>query len=258
MIRWRNRAIAFAVIVAVVLVIDWMTGADALGATGRFAWNLFVFLLARAAWVLEWLPTVVLRRRFGQLTWMVMSVGLGYAASIILTESRVGKLHTLRAKNRATMGRMRRWWIGLSTPMKLLLTGALILAQVMLLPSMHEYLLLFPVGFMIPLLVGLWRRLYGWIADSIVLALYLKYFGRVHAKAAHWVAHLRALRALVACVRLVRLRYLTAWRLWKYDPRYRDERGELWVSFIEPVRLWRAGKLDIYVGHPLLHGKRQL
>ena len=53
-------------------------------------------------------------------------------------------------------------------------------------------------------------------------------------------------------VRLGRMRYLTAWRLWKYDPQYRDPSGELWVSFFEPLRLWNERKLDLYIGRPLL------
>jgi hypothetical protein len=51
------------------------------------------------------------------------------------------------------------------------------------------------------------------------------------------------------------MRYLAAWRLWKYDPCYRDPSGELWVSVFEPVRLWRARKLDLYIGHPLFAGR---
>jgi len=45
----------------------------------------------------------------------------------------------------------------------------------------------------------------------------------------------------------------SAWRLWKYDPRYRHAAtGRHKVSFIEPVRLFWRGELDGYVGRPLL------
>ena len=57
-------------------------------------------------------------------------------------------------------------------------------------------------------------------------------------------------------IRLIRMRYLCAWRLWKYDPRYRDLTGELWVSVLEPVRLWKERKLDRYVGRPLFARKQ--
>jgi hypothetical protein len=58
--------------------------------------------------------------------------------------------------------------------------------------------------------------------------------------------------------RLLRLRYLSAWRLWRYDPRYRDAaRNARHVSFVEPLRLWWRGELDGYVGRPLLAGPRR-
>ena len=60
-------------------------------------------------------------------------------------------------------------------------------------------------------------------------------------------------RHVIGWVRLARIRYLCAWRLWKYDPRYRrPETGKREVSFIEPMRLWWRGELDEYLGRPLL------
>ncbi len=56
--------------------------------------------------------------------------------------------------------------------------------------------------------------------------------------------------------RLLRLQYPTAWRLWKYHPRYRDASGELRVSALESFRLRRRRQLDLYVGRPLLSGPR--
>ena len=70
--------------------------------------------------------------------------------------------------------------------------------------------------------------------------------------------HLPPFRQIVGATRLARIRYLCAWRLWKYDPRYRKPDGtEREVSFIEPLRLWWRGELDRYVGHPLLAGDAQ-
>ena len=60
---------------------------------------------------------------------------------------------------------------------------------------------------------------------------------------------------VIGAARLTRIRYLRAWRLWKYDPRYRHPAtGTRRVSFIEPVRLWWRGELDGYVDRPLLCG----
>jgi hypothetical protein len=56
----------------------------------------------------------------------------------------------------------------------------------------------------------------------------------------------------------VRIRYLTAWRLWKYHPRYcGPEPGKRQVDLVEPLRLWRRGELDVYVDRPLLAGGRR-
>jgi hypothetical protein len=64
-------------------------------------------------------------------------------------------------------------------------------------------------------------------------------------------------REVVGAVRLARTRYLRAWRLWRYDPRYRRAAsGKQIISFIEPVRLWWRGELDDYVGRPLTEASR--
>jgi hypothetical protein len=66
-------------------------------------------------------------------------------------------------------------------------------------------------------------------------------------------------RHLIGWVRLARIRYLCAWRLWRYDLRYRcPDTGKHEVSLIEPIRLWWRGKLDSYVGRPLLGSRSRM
>ena len=152
--------------------------------------------------------------------------------------------------------RLRRRWNSLATTWKCLVVALLIAAQIALLPVLSQYVLLIPIGFLIPIVANATRRTYAWMADSLIWVTYRRYCGPVHRAAVRKARTLAILRVMRGGVRLIRMRYLCAWRLWKYDPRYRDPTGELWVSVLEPVRLWRERKLDRYVGRPLLAHKQ--
>ena len=115
---------------------------------------------------------------------------------------------------------------------------------------LHFLLIVFPIAFLVPVI----RRVWVHTADLLFGRWYWKSFGPLHRAT---LARLRSLppSGKSSARPASPIRYLCAWRLWKYDPRYRKLDGtEREVSFIEPLRLWWRGELDRYVGHPLLAG----
>jgi len=246
---WESRVAAIAFIVIAIVLIDTMTGAHALGATGRFLWLGIVFVARRIDVVI----LTIARRRFVRIFVEATAVGFGYLGYTVLNDAQMEKVGDWRDLMRTHGQRMRDGWRAVPTPWKFGVVGTLIASQIMLLPAWHEYLLLFPIGFMIPMIRNLYRWLFGRVADSILIRWYRRRFGERHD------AMIERVDWLDAChqwIRLCRLRYLTAWRLWKHDPRYvKDAKtGKRRVNLIEPVRLWRNGALDQYVGKPLLAG----
>lgn len=256
-LRWTRWLLALCVLVAAVVAVDVATGAYAIGATMRLIWNAFAFALLWAARSAQGVVALIARRRAWRVTSILTAVGFGYMGRVFLSEPRIREAHGWRERFRIATARLRRWWAGLSTGMKFGVVAALILAQLAVLPTAAEYLVLFPVGFMIPVIASGMRKLYSWAGDLVLGSAYWRYCGRAHRAVVRACGRVMPVRAANRAMRLLRLRYLTAWRLWKYDPRYRDESGELWVSFLEPIRLWRKGELDVYIGRPLLSGKRR-
>jgi hypothetical protein len=145
------------------------------------------------------------------------------------------------------LAQTRNRWLGLHLAWKIAIVALLIASQVYL----HFLLILFPIAFLVPVVRRIWVR----TADMALGRWYWRAFGHAHRAV---IAHLRTTpgaRELVGAVRLARIRYLRAWRMWRYDPRYRHAAtGKQIISFIEPVRLWWRGGLDDYVGRPLLCG----
>jgi hypothetical protein len=176
-----------------------------------------------------------------------MGVGLSYSGGVILSDRGLRRAKGWSGKLRGLLATLRHRWLGLHLAWKLAIVAALIASQVYL----HFLLILFPIAFLVPVVRRVWVR----AADMALGRWYWRLMGRTHRAV---VARLRALpgvRAVLGAVRLARIRYLCAWRLWKYDARYRrGATGERMVSFIEPLRLWWRGELDGYVGRPLLCG----
>jgi len=235
------------------LVIYAVTGMDALGAAARFLWNGLVFaangVLRAIGGLLQLLARGVGWRRLSRLGSAVTGVGLGYAASVVLSDANVSKARGWRGKLQSAVQVTRERWQALPLGLKLAIVIALIASQVYL----HVALIVFPIAFLVPVVRRLWIR----AADAVFGSWYWKTFGGMHRSVATAMSALPGVRQILGGMRLTRLRYLSAWRLWKYDPRYRDpENGGRRVSLVEPLRLWRRGELDGYVGHPLLYGRR--
>jgi hypothetical protein len=245
-------AIFALLIVIAFIVIYCLTGQDALGAAGRFLWNGLVFLanalIRLVGGLFELLARGIGWRRMSRSASVMTRVGLGYAASVVVSDNAVHKARGWRGKLQAAIQVARDNWLRLPLVVKLFLVAALIGSQLYL----HFLLVIFPIAFLVPVVRRLWVR----IADLAFGAWYWKRLGGVHRAVVGAVRGLPLIRPLTASVRLTRLRYLYAWRLWRYHPRYRDPATNTRrVSFIEPVRLWWRRELDGYVGHPLLSGR---
>jgi hypothetical protein len=253
--RWRW-VVAFTALFVAILVADMVTGMNAVGATARMFWGLlrvpiFWFIRGADAFIIR-----IIGRRAWRGILALLSIGFGYLGRVFLREVHIEKVHSTREKFRRILECIRRWWIKLSLRQKLAVVAAAIALQVILLPTIHTYILLFPIGFMIPVMVRMGAKMYAWIGDTIFGKLYWTYCAPVHNAVGRFLERLPLVRQIRGAWRLFRLQYYTAWRLWRSDPRYRDESGKRWVSFIEPIRLWRKGKLNVYAGRPLLSGKR--
>jgi hypothetical protein len=227
------------------------TGQDAIGAATRFIWNALALFINGIIRVVGNLAFIVAKgvglRRVSRLATLLTHVGLGYAGSVILTDTRLKQARGWRGKVKAAITLTRNKWQGLPLIWKLATVAVLIASQLYL----HFLLIVFPIAFLVPVV----RRLWIQAADLLFGSWYWRTFGPLHRSV---VAALKAVpgwRMLAGATRLWRIRYLCAWRVWKYDPRYRIAGSEKRViSITEPARLWWSGALDRYMGRPLLAG----
>jgi len=245
--------VSFALIAVVAFVaIGAATGQDALAAAARVLWNAFAFVINAVIRVFGSLLGLLAKgvgwRRLSRVANTICGIGLGYAASVVLSEEKVQKARGWREKLRAAIASIRDRWQALHLFWKLVIVATLIASQVYL----HTMLIVFPIAFLVPVVRRLWVRL----ADLLFGAWYWKKFGAKHRKMVAWLRTLPVIRNIIGWARITRIRYLTAWRLWKYHPRYLDPvTGKRQVDLIEPLRLWWRNELDGYIGRPLLAGK---
>jgi len=230
-----------------------LTGEDAIGAAGRFIWNGLVLVanavMRSAGSALKVVAQGVGWRRLSRLMTATTSVSLGYAAGVVASDSAVEKARGWRGKLHGAAEITRTRWQELPLIAKLLAVGGLVASQVYL----HFLLIIFPIAFLVPVVRRLWVR--G--IDVLFGSWYWKTFGSIHRAVVARLEALPLVSPAMAGVRLLRLRYLCAWRLWRYHPRYRDPASNARaVDLVEPLRLWWRGELDAYVGRPLLAGSR--
>lgn len=243
---------AFAFIfIAAFVAIYALTGQDAIGAAARFLSNGIVLIrniIARSAGsFLKLLAQGVGLRRLSRFLAAGASIGLGYAASVVVSDKTVRQAQGWREKAHSALTFAKRTWHEAPLVAKIAAVVCLIVSQVYL----HFFLVVFPIAFLVPTVRRIWVR----AADMMFGSWYWRAFGPTHRAIVATIKSLPFMRALFDAARLMRLRYLSAWRLWRYDPRYRDpEKQARFVSLIEPLRLLWRGELDRYVGRPLLAG----
>jgi hypothetical protein len=235
--------------VALFVAIDYYTGLNAVAATARFLWNALAVVaiaaLRAAGGLLALLAKGVGWRRLSRIATALMGVGLSYSGGVLLSEHGVRRAKGWTGKLRLLLATLHRRWLALNLGWKLAIVATLIASQIYL----HFLLIVFPIAFLVPVVRKLWVQ----AADVVFGRWYWKALGRAHRATIAFLRRQLGVRHLIGTARLVRIRYLCAWRLWRYDPRYRcAESGKRQVSFLEPIRLWRRGELDSYVGRPLL------
>ncbi len=268
--HWKVWAVTILAVAVVVVLVDVIADTNIIAAPLAAVFRLIVESCAiaiRVAWeglirfsilivrALQTIVPVVLRRRAWRLITMITPIGFGYAGSVFLSEMRVRSLSRLLDKYKAVKEYWKEWWTQLLLWEKLVIVALIIALQVALFPQISEYIVLFPVRFLVPVITGVFRRVYGFFTDLFLIKTYWKYCGPAHRALVRKIRAIRFVRMAHEATSLARLQYLTAWRLWKYDARYRNDAGELWVSFLEPIRLWHRRDLNKYVGRPLLAGK---
>jgi len=255
--RWTKWIGTLLVIGAIIAAIDLYFGTLLIGATTRFLWNAAVFALF---WVTRTLEAgivmvfPVLRRQAMKITAFFTGIGVGYASSVILSDAQLKKAHSFRGKVRAMITRLRSRWLALPFVGKLGVVAVLIALQVILIPTIARWVVFFPIGFLVPLLVAARQFVAVRIMDKTVGRVYRKYCGGWHRTAVTKVKSVPVVQQARGGVLLLRLQYLTAWRMWKYEPCYKTVRGRRRISLFEPVRLWWRGELNRYVGKPLFAG----
>ena len=240
-----------ALVVTAYLTIYYFTGEEAVGAATRFVWNALAFVVNSIIRLFGGLALVLAKgvgvRRVSRLARLLTGVGLGYAGSVILNDERLRRARGWRGRLKTAVTLARNRWQRLHLFWKVAIVAVLIASQIYL----HFLLIIFPIAFLVPVV----RRLWIQAADLLFGTWYWQTFGRLHRAAVVALKALPGWRQLVGAIRLWRIRYLCAWRVWKYDPRYRtpDADGRL-ISFTEPLRLWWRGDFDRYIGRPLLAG----
>jgi hypothetical protein len=246
---WYATFLALAVIVFA--VVDYFTGLDVVAATARFLWNALAATANAATRAVGGLLALLAKgvgwRRLSRIATAIMGVGLSYSGGVVLSERGLRRAKGWTGKLKLLIATLRRRWLALPLGWKLAIVAVLIASQVYL----HFLLILFPIAFLVPVV----RRLWVQAADVVFGSWYWRSFGHAHRACAAFLRRQPGVRHVVGGVRLTRIRYLRAWRLWKYDPRYRSPAtGKHRVDLIEPIRLWWRGELDDYVGRHLLCG----
>jgi hypothetical protein len=243
----KSRVIAIALLIAAIVLVDQMTGENAIGFTFRFLWGIITRFVIFAIHWSDILFLSVLRVRVFQWIGALTMVQIGYIGRVIFNEHQMGKFSNWKGSMKEHVLWVKRLWRATPFLFKVAVVGLLIFGQMALLPRLSEWVILFPMGFMLHGIESLYRRMFGKVANKAI--------DRVIAdKHEELVDRIEWLDRLYTRCGLWRLRYLTAWRLWKHSPKYRDpvtlKRKK---SFIEPLRLfWRSDEsLERYIGKPL-------
>lgn len=243
----KSHIFAIALLIAAIVFVDIMTGENAIGFTFRFLWGIIARFAIFFIHGFDVFFFAVLRVRVFQWIGALTVVQIGYIGRVIFNEHQMGKFSTWKDSMKVHAGRLKRLWRATPIVLKIVVVGLLIFGQMALLPRLSEWVILFPMGFMLHGIESLYRRMFGKVANKAIDRV-------IGGKHEELVDRIEWLDRLYTKCGLWRLKYLTAWRLWKHSPKYRDpvtlKRKK---SFIEPIRLfWRNDEsLERYVGKPL-------
>lgn len=165
-------------IVAVTIGIDWWTETYVFVAPGIFLWWVFAPLWRGVVFLAMFAvykgPPLVLRRWFIRATRYTVTFLLGrYLTKIIIGNARIQKFlgwhGRVQMHVRLRLNGLGVWWGMLPTWKKCVWTITIIVPQVMALPIWNDYLIVFPIGFMIPVIESMYRYAFALIADTAIV-----------------------------------------------------------------------------------------
>lgn len=148
----------------------------------------------------------------------------------------------------------REWWARQKFVTKLAITLILIGAQLpfLLIP------LLFPVGFLIAGTANVLRRIHLYLLDERLGGLYWQRLRAFNRTLVLFLRTIPGVSPVFDFIRSQRLSFRCGWRLWKYDPRFRDpfktRRHHPIEGRLRLIKAWHQGEWRKYHGRPLLAG----
>ncbi|MFZ2887219.1 MAG: hypothetical protein WA021_05365 [Minisyncoccia bacterium] len=256
-VRWRLFALAAAIVAAVIIAIDYwyFESAYVLGPVLRilvYAWRGVFYALDVT--VRTVLYQIGWRRIMRPLTLITMGgIGLTY---LVTNPKRLKKIRGWKGRIIARAAQIQEWWYGRHFVMKVIIVIGLIALQV----SVHWWLLLFPVGFLITAIAEMFRRGQLMVADEIFGKVYWTRFRAFHTRIMRYLRSVPFVGKAIAGARSLKLMFKCGWRLWRYDPRFRDPWKTGHTHPIEGrVRLIKAcwlGEWRRYHTRHLLAGKQ--
>lgn len=247
-----GRIFTIALLIAAIVLVDQMTETNLAGMIFNFIWKSFVVAIGILIRNINLLPGAVIRGRLVQAFLALFSVNLGYLSRAVLNDVWGQRVSSWRRSLRFQTRKLGKKWKASPILFKIIVAGLLILGQIVLLPRWSEWVILFPVGFVIHAIESLYRRIFGKVANEAIDRI----VGDKHEELIERIGWLDKIWRMLG---LLRLRWLTAWRVWFYHPQYRDQKtGKRRRSLKEPIKLLKdSGKpLDRHRGKPLLGGRK--
>lgn len=242
--RKRSMMMVFGLcaLVGILVVWDHYFETDIVGATGRFLARSITWLgemlaeTVRLVWRVAldglaygWRVAIVAVERMiafapsvatGRFTKFLWPMAMGVAANRYFTRTRRnGKSELwqrIKSEFLETAERIRAWWHRRHFVSKAAVVAVMIAVQV----HLHWWLVLFPIGFLIPYLSMLLNSLQRWVLGPMVESWYLNKLGQLHRRLKAWLLTWQSVRMVVALYRLCKLYFETGWRIWYYDARF--------------------------------------
>jgi hypothetical protein len=247
-----GRIFTIALLIAAIVLVDQMTETNLAGMIANFIWKSFIVAFSIGMRNINVFLGAAIRSRLIQVFLALFSVNLGYLSRAVLNDVWGQRVSSWRRSLRSNVRKLGKKWKGSPILFKIVVVVLLIFGQIVLLPRWSEWVILFPVGFVIHGIESLYRRIFGKVANKAIDRI----VGDKHEELIERVGWLNKIWRMLG---LVRLRWLTLWRKYIYDRMYRDPKtGKRRRSLKEPIKLLKdSGKpLDKHRGKPLLGGRK--
>jgi len=256
--QYRYLIVATFIVAGTIIAIDywWFDGLYLLGpaiSLTAYVWRgalfAFDFTLRGIMYQLGW------RRVFRTVSFVTMGgIGLTY---LVTNPEKLRKVRGWKGRIINLWLQAREWWIRQTFVTKLAITLVLVLIQLpfFVLP------LLFPVGFLIAGFAYVLRKIHLYFLDERLGGLYWQKLRAFNRRLVSFLRQIPGVSIVFDGLRSQRLSFRCGWRLWKYDPRFRDpfETGHHHPidGRLRLIKAWWLGEWRRYHGCPLLAGKQK-